>query len=74
MIERLRSAPRRSPQDAIDALLGLIGTDTGVGDDIAILAAQVAGTSASVGARANARDRHRRPASPTARRVTRRRR
>ena len=42
MIERLRSAPRRSPQDAIDALLGLIGTDTGVGDDIAILAAQVA--------------------------------
>ncbi len=42
MIERLRSAPRRSPQDAIDALLGLIGTDTGVGDDIAILAARVA--------------------------------
>jgi len=42
MIEQLRSAPRRSPQDAIDALLGLIGTDTGVGDDIAILAAQVA--------------------------------
>jgi hypothetical protein len=43
MIEQLRSAPRRSPQDAIDALLGLIGTDTRVGDDIAILAAQVAG-------------------------------
>ena len=42
MIERLRTAPRQSPQDAIDALLGLIGTDTRVGDDIAILAAQVA--------------------------------
>ena len=42
MVEGLRSAPRRSPQDAIDALLGLIGTDTGVSDDIAILAAQVA--------------------------------
>jgi GAF domain-containing protein len=42
MIERLRGAPRSSPQDAIDALLGLIGTDTRVGDDIAILAAQVA--------------------------------
>ena len=42
MIERLRDAPRSSPQDAIDALLGLIGTDTRVGDDIAILAAQVA--------------------------------
>ena len=34
MIERLRTAPRQSPQDAIDALLGLIGTDTRVGDDI----------------------------------------
>jgi Stage II sporulation protein E (SpoIIE) len=43
MIERLRAAPRHSPQDAIDALVGLIGPDTPVGDDIAILAAQVAG-------------------------------
>jgi len=42
MVERLRNSPRRSPQDAIDALLGLIGPDTRVGDDIAILAAQVA--------------------------------
>ena len=33
--------PARSPQDAIDALLGLIEPDSGVGDDIAILAAQV---------------------------------
>ncbi|HTQ68337.1 MAG TPA: PP2C family protein-serine/threonine phosphatase [Solirubrobacteraceae bacterium] len=56
MIERLRNSPRRSPQDAIDALLGLIGTDTRVGDDIAILAAQVAG-GRSLGAAAAQRER-----------------
>jgi hypothetical protein len=41
MIERLRATPRSSPQDAIDALLGLIDPDASVGDDIAILAARV---------------------------------
>lgn len=41
MIERLQRTPRRTPQDAIDALLGLIEPGSGVGDDIAILAAQV---------------------------------
>jgi hypothetical protein len=41
MLERLRHTPRRTPQDAIDALLGLIDPAGGVGDDIAILAAQV---------------------------------
>jgi hypothetical protein len=41
MLEQLRSTPRASAQDAIDALLGLIDPDTRVGDDIAILAARV---------------------------------
>jgi hypothetical protein len=41
MIERLRRTPRRTPQDAIDALLGLIEPGRGIADDIAILAAQV---------------------------------
>ena len=43
MIERLRGAPRESAQDQIDALLGLLAPDGRVGDDIAILAVQVAG-------------------------------
>ncbi len=41
MIERLQRTPRHTPQDAIDALLGLIEPGGGVGDDIAILAAQL---------------------------------
>ncbi len=41
MLESLQHAPRRTPQDAIDALVGLIDPARGVRDDIAILAAQV---------------------------------
>jgi serine phosphatase RsbU (regulator of sigma subunit) len=49
MIERLQVTRRESPQDAIDALVGLIDPSTGVTDDIAILAAQVDRRIAPVG-------------------------
>jgi serine phosphatase RsbU (regulator of sigma subunit) len=47
MIEQLRKSAPRQPQESIDALLGLVGLDDTVRDDIAILSARIATVATS---------------------------
>jgi serine phosphatase RsbU (regulator of sigma subunit) len=59
LIEQLRQARPRFAQDTIDAMLGLVGLDDDVRDDIAILAAQMKAHSRDGAARPRASVRSR---------------